>query len=106
MDAVVIGISTGGPQALKFLIPQLPADFPVPLAIARWSLHDIDIPAALPLAACAVAAALGVCLALSIYFRRRIGGYTGDCLGATQQLAELAILLVMLASVIPPARIG
>ena len=24
------------------------------------------------------------------YFLRRIGGYTGDCLGATQQLAELA----------------
>ena len=32
-DAVVIGISTGGPQALRFLIPQLPADFPVPIAI-------------------------------------------------------------------------
>ncbi|MDP2812013.1 MAG: adenosylcobinamide-GDP ribazoletransferase, partial [Rhodocyclaceae bacterium] len=24
------------------------------------------------------------------YFVRRIGGYTGDCLGATQQVAELA----------------
>jgi two-component system chemotaxis response regulator CheB len=32
-DAVVIGISTGGPQALKHVIPQLPADFPVPIAI-------------------------------------------------------------------------
>lgn len=30
---VVIGISTGGPQALKLVIPQLPADFPVPIAI-------------------------------------------------------------------------
>ena len=28
VDIVVIGISTGGPQALKTLIPQLPADFP------------------------------------------------------------------------------
>ena len=28
---VVLGISTGGPQALKRLIPQLPADLPVPL---------------------------------------------------------------------------
>lgn len=27
------------------------------------------------------------------FFLRRIGGYTGDCLGATQQLAELAIYL-------------
>lgn len=33
VDLVVIGISTGGPQALKRLIPQLPADFPVPVAI-------------------------------------------------------------------------
>ena len=33
VDVVVLGISTGGPQALKYLIPQLPADFPVPLLI-------------------------------------------------------------------------
>jgi two-component system chemotaxis response regulator CheB len=32
-DIVVIGISTGGPQALKQLIPKLPSGFPVPIAI-------------------------------------------------------------------------
>jgi len=32
-DMVVIGISTGGPQALKMLIPKLPAEFSVPIAI-------------------------------------------------------------------------
>jgi two-component system chemotaxis response regulator CheB len=32
-DIVVIGISTGGPQALRFLIPRLPRDLPVPIAI-------------------------------------------------------------------------
>ncbi|HEX2203407.1 MAG TPA: response regulator, partial [Longimicrobium sp.] len=32
VDLVVIGVSTGGPQALRHLVPQLPADFPVPLA--------------------------------------------------------------------------
>jgi two-component system chemotaxis response regulator CheB len=32
-DVVVIGISTGGPQALKHLIPQLPADFSAPVAM-------------------------------------------------------------------------
>jgi adenosylcobinamide-GDP ribazoletransferase len=32
------------------------------------------------------------------YFLRRIGGYTGDCLGATQQLAELAFYLGVLCS--------
>jgi len=29
------------------------------------------------------------------YFRRRIGGYTGDCLGATQQLTEVAIYIAL-----------
>ena len=33
VDIVVLGVSTGGPQALKTVIPQLPADFPVPVAL-------------------------------------------------------------------------
>ncbi len=33
IEIVVLGISTGGPQALTFLIPQLPANLPVPIAI-------------------------------------------------------------------------
>ena len=33
VDIVVIGISTGGPQALKMLIPKLPAELAVPVAI-------------------------------------------------------------------------
>lgn len=33
VDIVVIGISTGGPQGLRHLIPQFPADFPVPIAM-------------------------------------------------------------------------
>ncbi len=33
VDLVAIGISTGGPQALKRLIPQLPKDFPVPVVM-------------------------------------------------------------------------
>jgi two-component system, chemotaxis family, protein-glutamate methylesterase/glutaminase len=32
-DVVVIGVSTGGPQALKQIIPRLPPDFPVPVAM-------------------------------------------------------------------------
>lgn len=34
----------------------------------------------------------------ALWFRRRLGGYTGDCLGATQQVAEIAILLAALAT--------
>jgi two-component system chemotaxis response regulator CheB len=32
-DIVVIGVSTGGPQGLKSVIPHLPSDFPVPVAV-------------------------------------------------------------------------
>jgi two-component system chemotaxis response regulator CheB len=32
-DILVIGVSTGGPQALKRLIPQFPANFPIPVGV-------------------------------------------------------------------------
>jgi len=49
-------------------------------------------------------AALGVLLAalstfwLARLFRRQIGGYTGDCLGAVQQLSEVAFYLGLLCN--------
>jgi two-component system chemotaxis response regulator CheB len=33
IEAVVIGVSTGGPEALSEVIPELPASFPVPIVI-------------------------------------------------------------------------
>jgi len=44
----------------------------------------------------ALAAVAVVTLAAARYFVRRIGGYTGDCLGATQQATELAFYLGLL----------
>lgn len=35
VDVVVIGCSTGGPQALSRIIPALPADFPVPIVVCQ-----------------------------------------------------------------------
>jgi two-component system, chemotaxis family, protein-glutamate methylesterase/glutaminase len=35
IDLVAIGSSTGGPNALSALLPQLPADFPVPIVIVQ-----------------------------------------------------------------------
>ena len=33
VEVVVVGVSTGGPQALKVVIPALASDFPVPIAV-------------------------------------------------------------------------
>ncbi|MFN3698565.1 MAG: chemotaxis response regulator protein-glutamate methylesterase [Dictyoglomus sp.] len=33
VDIVVIGISTGGPQALRYVLPKFPRSFPVPIAV-------------------------------------------------------------------------
>lgn len=35
VDVVVIGVSTGGPNALAELVPAIPADFPVPVLIVQ-----------------------------------------------------------------------
>lgn len=44
---------------------------------------------------------LGLTLWLSTFFKRRIDGYTGDCLGSVQQLTEVVFYLVLLAFAFP-----
>jgi adenosylcobinamide-GDP ribazoletransferase len=56
------------------------------LAIVAIALRTAALPASL--VAATVAAVSG------FYYWRRIGGITGDCLGATNQLAEIAIYLM------------
>ena len=46
----------------------------------------------------ALAASFAATWWLARKFARRIGGYTGDCLGAVQQLAEVAIYLAVLGT--------
>jgi adenosylcobinamide-GDP ribazoletransferase len=46
---------------------------------------------------CGMALAVAATLWLSRFFRQRLGGITGDCLGATQQITELAFYLGLLA---------
>jgi adenosylcobinamide-GDP ribazoletransferase len=52
-----------------------------------------------------IAAAAVMAAGCGVYFRARIGGYTGDCLGATQQLSELAFFLGALAVLRPPMHL-
>jgi adenosylcobinamide-GDP ribazoletransferase len=47
--------------------------------------------------AAAAGALLVLRLLLGRYFVRRIGGYTGDCLGMAQQCAEIGLYLVAAA---------
>jgi adenosylcobinamide-GDP ribazoletransferase len=47
--------------------------------------------------ACALLLAAAVVFWLARFYRRWLGGYTGDCLGAAQQAAELAFYLGLLA---------
>ena len=56
---------------------------------AAWSQLALALLAALTLSSIITVLAAG-------YFKSRIGGYTGDCLGATQQLSELGFLLAAL----------
>ncbi len=59
------------------------------IAIAAATLDRRAIP---PLLLCAA-----VVLASAWYFRRRIGGITGDCLGAANQLQEIGVLVWLAA---------
>jgi adenosylcobinamide-GDP ribazoletransferase len=61
-------------------------------ALVRW----FDLLSWGVLGASVVLAALAA-LWMARLFQRRIGGYTGDCLGALQQLAEVAVYLGVLA---------
>jgi adenosylcobinamide-GDP ribazoletransferase len=45
----------------------------------------------------ALALAVAIVISASLYFRRRIGGVTGDCFGATFQFVEIATYAVFLA---------
>jgi adenosylcobinamide-GDP ribazoletransferase len=57
--------------------------FPFILSVALLHLHGL---------VCLVAAS-AVALACGFHFKRKIGGITGDCLGATNQLVELSTYL-------------
>ena len=75
---------------------------PVAGGVGRTELGIAGLCGLLPLlllgwqAVPALLLAAGVTALLAFWFRRRLGGYTGDCLGATQQVAEVAVLLAVL----------
>ena len=62
-----------------------------------WAAQRWSETAVLPSILVGLAVATGGAAGCARWFRRRLGGYTGDTLGATQQLTELLCLLVWLA---------
>jgi adenosylcobinamide-GDP ribazoletransferase len=50
-------------------------------------------------AAVCTLAAIAVTGLAGVYFKRKIGGVTGDCLGAANQLVELAFYLALAAEI-------
>lgn len=63
------------------------------IAATVWLLPFGALLIANPWAALAVIPAYGAKVILGRWFTRRLGGYTGDCLGATQQIIEVIVLL-------------
>lgn len=66
-------------------------DFVLTLIVAAPALLLLPTQSWLPV----IASQLAVRCWAVWYYRKRIGGYTGDCLGGAQQLGELAVLMVI-----------
>ena len=81
-------------SSTEFLIAAITAALPAFSAVA---LHWLPLTALLA----GVLAAAIAAYWLSRKFIRRIGGYTGDCLGAVQQVSEVMFYLCALASLQP-----
>lgn len=78
---------------------------PLARQLSRNELLIAAVTGSLPLLLLGLPAALLTALVVALVtlycarlFKRRLGGYTGDCLGAAQQLTELAVYLAILAT--------
>lgn len=92
-SSYVRGEGTGKPTAASISNP----------ALLYASIVGLGPPLALVLVGlpiAAVGAAVGLVVGhvlMRLFYERKIGGYTGDCLGAVQQVSELGVYLGILA---------
>ena len=73
------------------------------IKLNTWELAWSILPVAVVMVLVGELSFIGALIALILlawvlagYYKKRIGGYTGDCLGATQQLCEILFYLVLL----------
>lgn len=79
-----VGAPTRGPVAVSLILGLAVGWFAVgPVIVGAWLVAAVLV------------------LALALLARSRIGGQTGDILGAAEQLGEIAVLLTLLALVAP-----
>ena len=64
--------------------------------VLGWAAQRRGVPVLLPSILIGLVVVAGSAACCAHWFRQRLGGYTGDTLGATQQLTELLALLVWL----------
>jgi adenosylcobinamide-GDP ribazoletransferase len=92
----------GDPEHAKARPMATQADVATVLVAGLWCLVAAALAAAFGIEplhlAVAATAALAVALWMARWLQQRLGGYTGDTLGATQQGAELAVYLALLAA--------
>jgi adenosylcobinamide-GDP ribazoletransferase len=107
--AALVAAGAGSRAALPAVMAALPPARLDGLAVSAGRPHPLRATAAILIAAllalillggaapaALTAGALGA-LAVALLVRRQIGGYTGDVLGAVQQLAEIGVLFGVLA---------
>ena len=87
--------SKSRPFAASVTGPRLAAGTAVAVAAVALALDARAHPAAVAGALCLAAAVTALA---ARYFRRRLGGMTGDCLGAANQMVEVATYLLFAAA--------
>ena len=101
---VMVSLPYGGDldhaKAKPLALAVAPRNFVIGLAWCALLAAGLAVAGvAVPRLLAAAFAAGVVALCLRRWLQRRLGGYTGDGLGATEQLAEIAVLLAFTASV-------
>lgn len=85
-------------DSVKFAVPAVTVDgYAVALLTTLGTLAVLTAVLGLGAALCGLAGAILAGQAFRRLFLRKLGGYTGDCLGGAQQLSELGFLLGVLA---------
>jgi len=84
---------TGKPFAAAVTLPRLIVGTMFTIGVVTLALWPIGI----LMTSAVLIAALGCTIVAGRYFRRHLGGMTGDCLGAANQVVELVCYLVIAA---------